>query len=255
MIATDKKIVETLQEGGAELGRILSLLREMVRPGITTKELDTFAEQEIRNFGGRPSFKGYTSGGLSPYPGTVCTSINDEVVHGIPSERKLEQGDIIGLDIGMEYKGYFTDTAITVPVGNISAEVQKLIAVTTEGLYAGITAARPGNTIGDIGHAIAAVAKPHKYGIVRELVGHGVGAAVHEDPQIPNYGKQGSGEDIVEGMVLALEPMFTLGKDEVILLDDGWTWATADGSISAHMEHTIYVGKDETIVITKGPAQ
>jgi len=251
MITTKASDIKILKEGGAHLARILADLRKRACVGITTKELNEYAERMIVEFGGRPSFKGYQSGGASPYPGTVCTSINDEIVHGIPSDRKLKNGDIIGLDIGMEYKGLYTDTAITVPVGTVDKKILELIAVTTEGLMAGIAAARPGNTIGDIGHAISAIAKPYKYGVVRELVGHGVGSTVHEDPQIPNYGQAGTGEDIVEGMVLALEPMFNLGRHEVVLEDDGWTWSTADGSISAHMEHTIYIGKEETIIITK----
>lgn len=251
MITLKKSDVETLKVGGAHLASILSDLRKMVKPGVTTKELDEYAEKKIVDFGGRPSFKGYDSGGDFPYPGTVCTSVNDEIVHGIPSGRKLKDGDIIGLDIGMEYKSLYTDTAITVPVGSVDKKILELIAVTTEGLMAGIAAARPGNTIGDIGHAIEKVAKPYKYGVVRELVGHGVGATVHEDPQIPNYGKAGTGEVLVEGMVLALEPMFNIGSHEVVMSTDGWTWLTEDGSISAHMEHTIYIGKDETIIITK----
>ena len=253
-----KKIVDrdAIIEGGHLLGEILERLSLAVRPGITTRELDTLAEQWILAVGGTPSFKGYQSeGDKRPYPATVCTSVNNEVVHGIPSDRALKNGDIMGLDIGMQYKGFFTDTAVTVPVGAVSQEVIQLLRDTSAALEAGIQAAIIGNRIGDIGHAVSAVAKPRKRGVVRELVGHGVGTQVHEDPQIPNYGEPGTGERIVENMVLALEPMFNMGDRKVKLAGDGWTWVTRDGSLSAHFEHTILITNEGPVVVTRRPSE
>lgn len=256
MIAKKSVDRDAIIEGGKLLGEILERLSREVRPGITTGELDALAEEWIVKAGGAPSFKGYQSeGDRSPYPATVCISVNEEVVHGIPSKRALKEGDIVGLDIGMEYKGFFTDTAVTVPVGRVSDEAQSLLDDTRQSLEAGIQAATIGNRIGDIGQAVSRVALPRRRGVIRELVGHGVGLAVHEDPQIPNYGDPGTGPKIVEHMVLALEPMFTMGDRKVTLADDGWTWVTKDGSLSAHFEHTILITKEGPVVVTRRPSE
>ncbi len=256
MIAKKHIDREALIEGGKLLGEILERLAREVIVGVTTLELDALAEKLIRAVGGTPAFKGYQSeGDTRPYPATVCTSINEEVVHGIPSNRALKNGDIVGLDIGMKYKGFFTDTAVTIPVGAVSGEVTQLLRDTADALEAGIQVAHIGNRIGDIGYAVSTVAKPNKRGVVRELVGHGVGLAVHEDPQIPNYGEPGTGERIVENMVLALEPMFNMGDRKVKLAGDGWTWVTRDGSLSAHFEHTILITTDGPLVITRRPSE
>lgn len=253
-----KKLVDrdAITEGGRILGEILERLSREVRPGITTQALDILAEKWIREAGGTPAFKGYQSeGDTRPYPATVCISVNEEVVHGIPSDRALKNGDIVGLDIGMKYRGFFTDTAITVPVGTVSKEITQLLRDTSDALEAGIQAATIGNRLGDIGHAVSEVARPGKRGVVRELVGHGVGLAVHEDPQIPNYGEPGTGERILENMVLALEPMFNMGDRKVKLSGDGWTWVTRDGSLSAHFEHTILITKEGPVVVTRRPGE
>lgn len=243
-------------EGGAILGRVLDVVASTVKPGVTTASLDALAEKLIRESGGVPSFKDYKSPhDPFPYPATLCISVNNEVVHGLPSERVLKDGDIVGLDIGMIYKGHFTDTAMSVPVGKVSKEKLELIRVTAEALEAGIAAVHAGVRIGDVGHAIAAVARPYGYGIVKELVGHGVGLAVHEDPQIPNYGEKGKGEKLHEGEVIALEPMLNIGKRHVELANDGWTWVTVDGTDSAHMEHTMIVRKDGAEVVTRRPSE
>lgn len=256
MIAKKSVDRDAIIEGGRLLGEILERLSREVRPGITTRALDTLAEQWIREAGGTPAFKGYQSeGDKHPYPATVCISVNEEVVHGIPSDRALKNGDIVGLDIGMKYKGFFTDTAITVPVCTVSKEISQLLRDTSDALEAGIRAATIGNRLGDIGHAVSEVARPGKRGVVRELVGHGVGLAVHEDPQIPNYGEPGTGERIVENMVLALEPMFNMGDRKVKLADDGWTWVTRDGSLSAHFEHTILITNEGPVVVTRRPSE
>jgi methionyl aminopeptidase len=231
---------------------VLDEVQALVRPGITSAELNRHAERRIKEMGDTPSFLGYTpTGSRRPYPAGLCVSINDEVVHGIPGERVLQDGDIVGLDIGLKHKGIFVDMARTLPVGVISKEASKLIAITKESLDGGITAAKSGGYVGDIGSAIEAIAKRGKFGIVRELGGHGVGEAVHEEPYIANFGKLGTGEKLIDGMVLALEPMLTLGAPGVVLEKDGYTFRTRDGSLSAHFEHTILVGKDGGEVITK----
>ena len=246
--------IEILREGGHKLAFVLSRIVKEVRPGISTKKLDDIAEEGIRAAGGEPAFKGYKAfGAKTAYPGTVCTSINEEVVHGIPSiERVLAEGDIIGLDIGMKYKGLYTDTAVTVPVGEIDAEAKELIDVTREALAVGIATIRIGRYVGDIGSAIEAyVNNEGNYGIVKDLVGHGVGHAVHEEPAVPNYASGGNGQKLKEGMVLALEPMITLGTWKVDIKKDHWTWVTRDGSRSAHFEHTVVVTKDGAEILTK----
>lgn len=239
-------------EGGRILGEVLDAVVRIIKPGITTLKLDALAEKLIREAGGIPSFKDYkTPHDPFPYPATLCVSVNNEVVHGLPGPRILKEGDVVGLDIGMIYKGLFTDTAVTVGVGKVSKEKIELMRVTAESLEAGIAVVRTGVRIGDVGYAIAAVARTAGYGIVRELVGHGVGLAVHEDPQIPNFGEKGKGEKLHEGEVIAIEPMLTMGKRHVELAKDGWSWVTSDGSDAAHMEHTMIVRKNGAEVVTR----
>ena len=249
MIIKNKKELEILREGGKRLAAVLSRVASEAKPGITTKKLDELAEKWILESGGTPSFKNYVNPmGQQDYPATLCISINNEVVHGIPGERILKAGDIVGLDIGMWYEGFCTDTALTVLVGG---GTNKLIDATKKSLEIGIGKVKAGVRIGDIGFAIQNFLEQEGFGVVRELVGHGVGNAVHEDPEIPNWGKPGTGIELVENMVIAIEPMATEGSYKVKLLDDGWTWATKDGSNSAHFEHTLVVTKNGADVLTK----
>ena len=245
MVIKNENDIKLLREGGKILARVLRIVAEAVRPGSTTRELDEIAEREIRSVGGKPSFKGYkTHGAKSAYPASLCVSVNDEIVHGVPSERILKEGDIVGLDIGMEYGGVFTDTATTVPVGKIDKAARKLLRVTKEALAVGIREARAGNRIGDIGAAIQEHLEKNGFGVVRELVGHGVGRAVHEEPEIPNWGKRGAGRILEVGMVLALEPMATEKNPAIKIGKDGWVWLTRDGSRSPHFEHTVFITKN-----------
>jgi methionyl aminopeptidase len=232
--------IASMRAAGALLAGILEVLRAEVRPGVTTGDLDRIAERMILDAGAVPSFKGY--GSNPPFPGVICASINDEVVHGIPSpRRRLAEGDLVSIDIGCIVDGWHADCARTWAVGGVPPEVTQLIDATRRGMEAGIAAAVPGNRLGDIGHAIESVAHEHGYGIVRPFVGHGIGRAMHEDPQVPNYGRPGTGLLIEPGMCFAIEPMFNLGGDEVFVDDDNWTVRTADGSLSAHFENTIAV--------------
>lgn len=248
MIKTTEEIA-LLSEGGKRLAEALGEVRKAVKAGVSTAMLDQVAEEAIRSRGGKPSFKGYRG-----FPATLCTSINEEVVHGIPiSNRVLNDGDIIGLDIGMIYQGLFTDMAITVPVGPVDAKARDLMIRTREALKRGIAAAVAGNTIGDIGASVQSYCEGFGYGVVRELVGHGVGYAVHELPQIPNVGTPGTGMRLESGMVLALEPMITLGSYRIETLSDGWTVVTADGSTAAHFEQTIAILEDRTVILTPFP--
>ena len=254
-----KEEIDVLREGGHRLAKVLEEVARHVGPGVTTKGLDTLAESLILSAGGVPSFKGYRiPGARIPYPGTLCTSVNDEVVHGIPSERILEEGDIIGLDIGMRYpapqKGVFsgfTDMAVTVPVGAVDESSARLIEATRRSLNWGIIAAVPAGYTGDIGAVVQHFLEEQGYGVVRDLVGHGVGYKVHEEPEVPNFGKKGTGVRLFPGMVLALEPMVTAGKWQVKLGKDGWTWSTKDGSRSAHFEHTIVITEKGSEILTK----
>ncbi len=242
--------IETLREGGRRLATLVDLLAKKVAPGVTTKELDEFAEAWILQQGDKPAFKNYAPEGSRKYPATVCISVNDEIVHGIPKNYALQEGDIVTLDCGIVHGGLFTDHAVTVGVGKISSEAQKLLWDTREALLVGIEAAQAGNTVGDIGYAIEQFVGK-RYGIVRGLSGHGVGFAVHEDPYVPNYGKKGKGDVLVPGMVIAIEPMLTLGNPDMHLLDDGFTYVTQDKSLSAHFEHTIAITKDGPVVLTE----
>lgn len=240
-----------LREGGRRLSRVLDVLEKMVAPGVSTKDIDARGEELIRASGDVPAFKDYQPTGASyPYPATVCISVNDEVVHGIPSDRILEEGDIVSLDIGLSHEGLIVDMARTIAVGEVSPQVEKLLQVTKDALKAGIKAAKAGGRIGDIAAAIESFGEKEGYGIVEELGGHGVGHAVHELPFVPNYGKAGTGPVLKEGMVLALEPMFNLGSEEVELDRDGYTYKTKDGSMSAHFEHTIVITEKGAEVVT-----
>ncbi|MFC1594908.1 type I methionyl aminopeptidase [Patescibacteria group bacterium] len=251
MIIRNEQECQILREGGNLLGKILQKIAESVKPGITTLDLDNLAEKLILEAGGRPSFKGYKNGkdGV-PFPASLCVSVNDEIVHGIPSDRILQKGDIVGLDIGMEYKGLFTDTAVTVGVGQITKENKHLISVTKKALQIGIASIKAGGHIGDIGEAIQKYVESKKFGVVRKLIGHGVGKKVHEDPEVPNWGERGVGSELVEGMVLALEPMVTIGSYELNLAENKWAWVTKDGKPAAHFEHTIVVTKTKAEIIT-----
>lgn len=241
IIKTDKEI-QSMRAGGKIHARVLRLVKERAVPGVSTLELDQYAEQLVRDAGARPAFKGYQPDGqYSPFPATLCTSINDEIVHGIPSrDRILQDGDIISIDLGVEYQGVFLDGAITVVVGTVSSDVQKFLDDTYKSLMAGITQVRAGATTGDIGYAIQQYVNK-RYGIVKGLAGHGVGREIHEDPYIPNYGKPGQGTVLQSGMTIAIEPMLTIGNPATEILDDDWTFVTADESLSAHFEHTVLV--------------
>ena len=244
---------ENLIEGGKRLAAVLAALRAKVAPGVTAEELDDVAEQMIRDGGDEPCFLGYTpEGARRPYPATLCVSINDEVVHGIPneSEKILKEGDIVGLDLGLTHNGVIVDAAITVPVGQIDGESKKLLQATERALVAGIAAAGAGKRMGDISSAIQKEIEGAGFKVVQELGGHGVGDLVHEDPFIPNFGRPGEGPLFEEGMVLALEPIATTGKAAVILAPDGYTYRTKDGSRSAHFEHTILLEKGGARVVT-----
>jgi methionyl aminopeptidase len=236
-----------LEEASRIVLETLALLEKAVAPGVTTDDLDRIAEAEIRRQGARPAFVGYRG-----YPKTLCTSINDEVVHGIPGKRTLQEGDIIGIDCGAVVDGYFGDAARTVGVGRIQPESAKLLEVTRRALAEGIAAAKPGARVSDIGAAVEAVAIVSGYGVVRDFVGHGVGTALHEEPQIPNYGPGGRGSLLKAGMVLAIEPMFNLGRAEVSVDPDGWTVRTRDRSKSAHFEHTIALEPQGAVILGTG---
>lgn len=236
-----------LREGGRRLATILQKVAQRCAPGVTLIELDTYAQELIAEYGDKPSFQGY---GKPPFPAALCTSVNSGIVHGIPTDYALKQGDVVKLDCGIWHEGLCTDSAITVGVGTLPKEDQQLINGTREALEAQIAVAVAGNTIGDIGNAAEQVAKKYGYGFPKELGGHGVGLAVHEKPFVFNYGKPGKGEVLTEGMVLALEPMFATGKGKIQLANDGWLYEMVDGSQSAHFEHTVIIGRDKAEVLT-----
>jgi methionyl aminopeptidase len=228
--------IEVMAEASRVVAEALEIIRKAVRPGISTDELDRIAEEAIRARGAIPAFKGYRS-----YPKTLCASVNEQVVHGIPSKRKLKDGDIIGLDLGAIVGGFYGDSAVTVAVGRVSEGTTKLVQVTEEALYLGIKQAVVGNRLTDISHAVQRHVESAGYSVVTEFVGHGIGRQLHEEPQVPNYGKPGQGPRLQPGMVLAIEPMVNMGGSAVRVLEDRWTAVTADGSLSAHFEHTIAI--------------
>lgn len=235
-----------MRAGGAHLARILRILAETAKPGVNVRELNTKAEQLISEVGGTPSFKGYNG-----FPASICVSVNDEVVHGLPRDYVINNGDVVALDVGLKYEGFHTDSATTVIAGASSKEAQELLSVTEGALQEGIAAVKPGMTTGDLGAIIGEYITEHKMGIVKELVGHGVGRELQEEPMVPNFGSAGEGAVLMEGMTIAIEPMVTLGSGHVVLADDGFTYKTADGSLAAHFEHTVLITKDGAEVLTK----
>ena len=249
-IKTEKEI-QILREGGRRLSRILNEVAAKVKAGMTKVEIDKMAEDLIVKGGDTPAFKNYKPDGASiAFPAVLCISVNDEIVHGIPNGYKLKEGDVVGLDLGINHRGLFTDMAMTVAIGKTDKEAIRLMEVTSQALEVGIMAAVGGATTGDIGYAIQSFVKPYKLGIVRELSGHGVGYKVHEDPYVPNYGKRGAGIKLKPGMVLALEPMLNEGGEDIILADDDFTFKTKDGSRSAHFEKTILITEKTAEILT-----
>lgn len=239
--------VEKMRLAGEIVGGAHSRVRELMKPGITTAQVNRAVEEYIRGRGGTPAFKGYRG-----FPASICASVNEEVVHGIPGPRVLEEGDIIGVDIGVQAGGFYSDAAQTLPVGSPSAEVAHLLKVTRDALYAGIERARTGNRVGAVSHAVQSHVEGAGFSVVQSLVGHGIGRSMHEDPQVPNFGNPGDGPAIKIGMALAIEPMVNAGKAEVDVLDDEWTVVTRDGSLSAHFEHTVAITEDGPVILTVG---
>lgn len=258
MIARTAERRALVIESGKRLGAVLERVAALVRPGVSTQELEDEALRLILAGGDEPSFKGYTpEGARRPFPAALCVSVNEEVVHGIPNEdaRILKEGNIVSLDLGVTHQGVITDSAVTVPVGKVSPQALRLIAATEAALEAGILAARPGARTGDISHAIERAFKGTGFSIAKALGGHAVGDRVHEEPYVANFGTAGTGEEIVPGLVLALEPIANAGKGSVVLAPDGYTYRTRDGSISSHSEHTLLITEDETIVVTRRPSE
>jgi methionyl aminopeptidase len=237
--------IKIMADGGKILAGIMRHLQKEVRHGIKTKELDGLAEALILKSGARPSFKGYQG-----FPATLCISVNDELVHAVPSERMLREGDIVSLDLGLIWKGFHLDMAVTVPVGKVSYEAKRLLRITKKAMKLGIKKAKPGNTIGDIGNTIQRYAESQGYNVARDLVGHGIGRDLHEDPLIPNFGKRKEGMELLEGMVICIEPMIMIGDWKLKKCPDGFGYRTADGSLSAHFEHTIAITKNGGIILT-----
>ncbi|RQD77448.1 MAG: type I methionyl aminopeptidase [Candidatus Syntrophonatronum acetioxidans] len=238
--------ISIMREAGKMVANTHRMLSELVKPGITTAELDVAAEKFIRSQGGEPAFKGYHG-----FPASICTSINEEVVHGIPSLRRLKGGDIISIDVGVRYKGYYGDAAVTHPVGEISPSIEELLEVTRQSLYQCFKYARVGYRLSDISHSIQAYVESNGFSVVRNYVGHGIGSVMHEEPQIPNFGKPGRGPRLEKGMTLAIEPMVNVGTWKVETLEDNWTVVTCDRSFSAHFEHTIAIGEGDPEILTE----
>lgn len=243
--------IEAMRAAGRMNAEIRVRLREAVRPGVTGLELDRLAKDAMQQQGSVPTFVGYGPGGRPPYPGAICFSVNDELVHGIPSKRVVEEGDVVKIDLGVTYRGWVSDAAFTAAAGAVSPEVQRLIEATEEALWAGIEQARPGNRIGDVSHAIERVARRGGYGVVEDYGGHGVGRQMHEQPHVPNYGRAGIGYTLKAGMVLALEPMFALGAKETEEMADHWTVRMVDGSLCAHFEETVAITEHGPDVLTR----
>ncbi len=248
MVLKSQEEIEKMRRAGRVVREVLELVRSHVRPGATTLDLEKVAEAKITELGAKPAFKGYHG-----YPCVLCTSVNSEVVHGIPSKKRvLREGDIVSVDCGAVVDGYFGDAAITIPVGEkISAEAVRLLKVTEASLQAGIAAVKPGATLGDIGAAVQGVVEAEGFSVVRDFVGHGIGAQMHEEPQVPNFGEAGHGMKLRTGMVIAIEPMVNVGKPDVRVLKDGWTAVTDDGSMSAHFEHTVAVTDTGARILTE----
>lgn len=247
IIIKSKKELEIMQEAGRIVAGALEVVKNAIAPGITTAQLDQMAEDYILSQGATPAFKGYQG-----YPASICASLNDQVVHGIPGPIALREGDIISVDIGAYFNGYCGDAARTYPIGEVSTQAIRLIEVTKEAFFKGLEFAREGHRLSDISHAIQVYVEQNGYSVVKALVGHGVGQKMHEEPQIPNFGPPGRGPRLREGMTLAIEPMVNVGTDQVSILDDGWTVITRDGSLSAHYEHTIAITHDQPLILTQG---
>jgi methionyl aminopeptidase len=237
--------IEAIRQAAKLVGRTLKMLEGEVKPGVATAQLDRLAEAFIRDHGGRPAFKGYRE-----FPANICASVNEEVVHGIPGPRELREGDIIGIDVGVEMEGYYGDAARTFSVGEAGPEAARLMTVTSEALALGIAQAQAGHRVGDISHAIQSHVEAAGFSVVRALVGHGIGRQMHEEPQVPNYGQPGRGPRLMAGQVLAIEPMVNAGGPDVVTRDDRWTVATRDGSLSAHFEHTVAVGTEGPMILS-----
>jgi methionyl aminopeptidase len=246
IIRKSKSEIEKMARAGKVVRGCLDLLADAAKPGVTTQELDRLAEEYIRGHGGVPTFKGYRG-----FPASICASLNDMVVHGIPGATRLRDGDIIGLDVGVTLDDFVADAAVTALVGDVSDEARDLVTVTREALYKGIEQCRAGNRVGDISHAVQVHAESHGYSVVRSLVGHGVGRAMHEDPQVPNFGSAGKGPALAEGVVLAIEPMINAGVYDVEVGKDSWAIYTRDGALSAHWEHTVAVTADGPLILTE----
>ncbi len=241
--------LERLARVNALVARVLAELSAMIAPGVTTAEVDALAERRLREAGAEPAFKGYHG-----FPATICASVNEQVVHGIPSSRKLRAGDIVSVDLGAKLDGFYGDSAVTVPVGQVAPDAVKLLEVTRQSLHEALAVVKAGARLSDIGAAVQRHVEANGFSVVREFVGHGIGSTLHEEPQIPNYGTPGRGPRLAEGMVLAIEPMVNLGQAGVKVLSDGWTAVTKDGSLSAHFEHTVAVTADGCRVLTRADA-
>jgi methionyl aminopeptidase len=241
--------ISLIKESAEVLGKAHAEVAKWIKPGITTSKLDKVAEEYIRDYNGIPSFKGFDNGS-SKFPSSLCISLNDIVVHGFPSAYQLREGDVLSIDCGVKLNGFHSDSAYTYPVGEVKPEVMNLLRHTKLSLYAGIEQAVVGKRVGDIGYAVQTYVERYKYGVVRELVGHGVGRNLHESPEVPNYGKRGNGPILKEGMVLAIEPMITLGKKDIVQEKDGWTIRTSDRKPAAHFEHTVVVRKGKAEILT-----
>lgn len=246
IVYKNEEEIEAMRRSNRIVGRVLAELKDLVKPGVQTRELDAYAERRARELGAEPAFKGYRG-----YPASLCTSINEEIVHGIPSRRKLREGDIIGLDYGVILDGFYGDAAVTYPVGDVSSTAQKLIKIARESFFKGYEQMREGNRISDISHAVQMHVEAAGFSVIRSFVGHGIGFSLHEEPQIPNFGAPGHGPKIKSGMVLAVEPMIAAGDWNVKILSDNWTAVTKDGTLSAHYEHTVAVTRNGPEILSQ----
>jgi len=242
--------IELLRQANLLVGSTLAEIARMIKPGVTTRQIDTLADTFIRDHGAIPTFKGFPNNEGIPFPASVCTSVNEQVVHGVPDDTPLKEGDIVSVDCGTLLNGYNGDSCYTFCVGEVAPEVRQLLKITKESLYLGIEAAVAGRRIGDIGYAVQNHCESHSYGVVRELCGHGIGREMHEDPMVPNYGRRGNGPQIKNGLCIAIEPMITMGSREIGVLSDGWTIVTRDGKLAAHFEHTIAIHNGKADILS-----